>query len=359
MSSNQPSKYVTAELPFAKELLDQLILPVVLLIGTFLFGTVGFFAIGAGQWRLIDCAYMTSITLTTVGYGEVIEGMGDGSRLFAMTVMWVGMGITLYAVSTITAFIVEKNLGRIIKERRMEKKIAALNGHIIVCGAGNTGINVIRELHATRHPCVTIEGNAERLQLVQQQYPELYCLCGDATEEEVLKRAGIERAAGLIATLNDDSHNLLIIVQARFVNPGIKIVARCNENNLVDKFTRAGANYIVNPAFIGGMRMVSEMIRPHVVSFLDCMLRSRNNTVRFEEVTIGGSSEFAGRTLAESDIQRYTGLLPIALKHPGETEFRYNPPQSEKLQEGTVLVVIGTPEQMAHLRDRCLGCVLP
>jgi len=354
-ASPKSTRFSLAKYPLAKELLERLVMPAILLVATFFFGTVGFLLIGQGQWSFFDCAYMTSITLTTVGYGEVLTGMNSGSRMFAMVVMWVGMGVTLYAVSTITAFLVERNLGRILKERRMGKRIDVLQNHIIVCGAGKTGYNVIKELHTTHRPCVVIDGNQDRLQWLLGHFGHLLFLHGDATEEEILLRAGIQRAEGIVATLNEDSHNLLITVQARFVNPQIKIVARCNEKSLEDKFFRAGANTIVNPALIGGMRMASEMIRPHVVTFLDRMLRGKDQSIRVEEVTIGKNSTWAGASLAEIDVQGHTGLIPFALKHPDQEDFRYNPSKEEVLQPGTVMIVIGNPTQLATLRQFCSG----
>ena len=342
-------------IPLARELLERLVLPALMVVITFVYGTLGFLLIGQGKWGLFDCAYMTSITLTTVGYGEALEGMKSGARLFAMVVMWVGMGVTLYAVSTITAFLVERNIGRILRERRMEKRIAALRSHIIVCGAGKTGYNVLKELYSTKHPCVVIDAFTERIQWIQERFDGLVYIHGDATEEQILRKAGIAHASGIIATLVEDSHNLLITVQARYVNPSIKIVARCNENNLADKFARAGANYIVNPAFIGGMRMASEMIRPHVVTFLDRMLRGQDQSIRVEEVTVGERSPWIGTPIGEIDIPLHTGLVPIAVKQPEQSDFTYNPSGREPLQAGTVMIVIGNPAQVGKLRHFCTG----
>jgi voltage-gated potassium channel len=156
----------------------------------------------------------------------------------------------------------------------------------------------------------------------------------------------------VLAVLEEDGHNLLITVQARYSNPEIKIVARCHENNLADKFYRAGANYVVNPSFIGGMRMASEMIRPHAVSFLDRMLRG-NDAIRVEEVTIGEGSPWIGHSLREIDIQRRTGLIPVSLKRPEDPDFTYNPSQDEVLTPQSVIVVIGNPEQVSNLRRLC------
>lgn len=354
-TSSPTSSIVLTEAPVARMLLQRLVVPFPLLTIIFLFGSGGFLIIGRGRWSLLDCAYMTSITLTTVGYGEVLEQMGSDARVFAMVLMWLGMGVTLYAVSTITAFLVETDLRRILRERRMEKKLAGLKSHYIVCGLGKTGFNIVQELHNTRQPCVAIDATPDHLQRTQKHFEDLFYLHGNATEEEILRRAGIERAAGIIAALKDDSDNLLITVQARFINPAIKIVARCNENNLIDKFYRAGANYVVNPAFIGGMRMASEMLRPHVVTFLDRMLRGKDQSVRVEEATVGADSPWVGRTLGEVDIPGLTGLVVVALKHPEADDFTYNPKPGEQLHAGSVFIVIGSSEQVATLRGLCGG----
>ncbi len=333
-------------------MLQQLVFPVLLLLVVFIFGTVGFFILGGGKWSLFDCAYTTSITLTTVGFGEILEDFGRNGRLFAMILMWSGMGVALYAVSTITGFVIERKFSRILRERKMEKSIAALSDHFIVCGGGNTAVNVLRELITSKRPCVCIELKPERIEWIAGQFQGLYYIQGDATEEDVLLRAGIERASGVLAVLDEDGHNLLITVQARYINPEIKIVVRCHENNLADKFYRAGANYIVNPSFIGGMRMASEMIRPHAVSFLDRMLRG-NDAIRVEEVTIGEGSRWIGHSLREIDIQRRTGLIAVSLKRPEDPEFTYNPSQDEVLTPQSVIVVIGNPEQVSNLKRFC------
>ncbi|HOV87406.1 MAG TPA: potassium channel protein [Syntrophobacteraceae bacterium] len=350
MPDSKSPHLILTDRGLAAELLERLVVPILMVGSVFIFGTVGFFIIGETRWSLLECAYMTSITLTTVGYGEVLEFMGANARIFAMVLMWTGMGVTLYAVSTITAFLVEKNLRTMLRERRMEKQIAALKGHYIVCGAGKTGFNVVKELRATQRACVVLDNGEDRLHSIQKHFKDLFYLCGEPTEEELLRRAGIEKAAGIIAVLNDDSHNLLITVQARFINPEIKIVTRCTGENLEDKFFRAGANYVVNPAYIGGLRLASEMIRPHVVSFLDRMLRSKDQSIRLEEVTLGAKSPWVGLTIGQTEVYRHTGLIPVALKHPHQEEFFYNPPQSEVLCAGTVLIVIGNSTQLEKLR---------
>ena len=345
------SKWVVLDLIFISQLLERLTVPVLLVFCSFLFGMIGFLLIGQGRWSALDCAYMTSITLTTVGYGEVLSDLGTDGKIFAMVLMWSGMGVTLYAVSTITAFVVEKDLMRMFRERKMERQINILQNHIIVCGVGKTGLNIVNELFVSKCPCVVIEEKEERLQTACRRLRDLHYIQGDATEEMVLRQAGIERARGIIAGLNDDGRNLLITVQARYINPEIKIVARCHENSLADKMIRAGANYVVNPGFIGGMRLASEMIRPHVVSFLDRMLRGKDQSIRLEEVVVGRNNTLTGLTLNEIDLYRRTGLNPVAIKHPQGDDYTYNPSPDERIEHGTVMIVIGNPDQVGKIRN--------
>ncbi len=353
MAADSLKKSLMVDMTLASVLLERLIVPLLIIVGAFIFGTAGFYIIGAGHWTVFECAYMTSITLTTVGYGETLDQMGTDARVFAMVMMWAGMGVTLYAVSTLTAFIVEKDLVLLLRGRRMEKRIAAMKGHIIVCGVGRIGLNVVKELIATGHPCVVVENNPERAEQVREMFKDLPVLQGEATDEKVLRKANIETAAGLVITLNDDSHNLLVTVEARYISPSIKIVARCDENNRIDKFYRAGANYVVNPSFIGGMRMASEMIRPHVVAFLDRMLRAKQATTRVEECMVCEGSPWVGMTLKEAAIFAKTGLTPVALKKPDSDEFTYNPSPEDRLDAGTIIVTIAHPDQIVTLRQLC------
>jgi voltage-gated potassium channel len=353
MTDHKSSSFFLVDRMLIKEVLARLSMPASLIFSTFIFGTIGFLIIGAGRWSFLDCAYMTSLTLTTVGYGEILDDIGPDGRFFAMILMWSGIGATLYAISAITAFVVEKDFWQILKERKMERRIAALRGHIIVCGFGKTGSNALTELYAVKHPCVLIDSNQEQLHRAQQHFNDLLFVCGHATEEEVLRRAGVENAKGLIAVLEDDSHNLLISLQTRYINSNIKIVSRCNENELVQKFYRAGIDHVVNPAYIGGMRMASELVRPHVVSFLDRMLRGQGKTIRVEEMAVGENSGWLGQSFREIGFYELTGLVPIALKQPDQDAFIYNPSQEEQIHAGTVVIVIGSPDQLSALRRLC------
>jgi voltage-gated potassium channel len=340
-------------LDLAAQLLARLVWPLILVGVVFVAGSAGFFALGQGKWPLFDCVYMVAITLTTVGYGEVLENMSTGARVLAMALMFVGMGVVLYAVSAVTAFIVEKNLSKILRERRMNKQLAALTGHIIVCGLGQTGLQVLRELTATRHTAVGIDLDPARVERAKELFPETPFLQGDASQEETLRRAGVEQAMGLMALLPEDSLNMLITVEARFIDKDIRIVARASTNQIIDKFYRAGADYVVNPAFIGGMRMASMLIRPNVVTFLDRMLRGQGPSIRVEEVAVAPGSPLDGASLEEAQVYDKTGLRVVALRHPGQEEFVYNPADSERIPAGSVLIVIADPDRAEVLRRLC------
>ena len=331
----------------------RLILPLAMIALSFVGGTIGFYILGYGKWSWLDCLYMTSITLTTVGYGEVLADMGGPSRIFAMIVMWVGMGMVLYAVSTVTAFVVERNLSKFMRERRMAKMISALKDHLVVCGLGSTGLQVVKELYAFGHQPVGLEIDQAAIDRAVSLFPDMPVLSGDASTEEFLRKAGVERSAGVLALLPDDGQNLLITVEVNYINPQVKIAARTSQNSLADKFLRAGADYVVNPAFIGGMRLASVMVRPHVVNFLDKMLRGQGPSVRVEEVTVGEGSRLAGKSLREADVFGQTGLRPVALKPPGSEAYIYNPSDDEVLLEKMIIIIIGDMEKIKKLMKLC------
>ena len=232
----------------------------------------------------------------------------------------------------------------------MLNKISSLRDHYIICGAGRMGIYVINEMIKTRNPFVVIEHSEERLNKLLEDYPDILYINADATEERSLKSAGIENAKGLIATLGNDSDNMLITVTARYLNRHLRIVARCIDDNLAEKFKLSGANSVVSANFIGGMRLASEILRPTVVNFLDRMLKALDPSIRFEEILVKEGSKLAGKSISDSKIKEETGLLVIAVKKPHSDEFQYNPPGDHKIGSGDTLVVIGNADQILKLK---------
>lgn len=314
-------------------------------------GTVGYWLIGEGRWSWMDCFYMTAISVTTVGYGEVLAGMESvvHARLFTVALLILGTGSIVYFASMITAFIVEGELKNLLRAQQLKKRIQRMKEHIVVCGAGSTGRNIIEELIAVDVPVVAIDTSEQRLRDLVERYPKarLSYLVGDATEDEIMAQAGMSSARGVVAALSSDKDNLYVVVSARQLNAKARIVARCTEMAHVDKIRRAGA--VVSPNFIGGVRMVSEMLRPSVVRFLDEMLRDRRATYRIDEVTLTEASPLVGKRLREAHIRERFGMSVLALKPAGES-WCYNPTADHVLAAGMLVVVLGSTAQVSELR---------
>ena len=327
-------------------------------IVVFAIGSLGYWFLGFyynDPWSMVDCIYMTVITLTTVGYGEVTDLTGRPlGRIFTMILILGGMGVFFYLVSTFTAFLVEGGLTNILWRRKMEKAINKLDGHIIVCGAGTTGIYVIQELIKTETPFVFIDLDEVRAKDISESSTSDFEICmiiGDATQDNILLAAGIERAKGIIACLSNDKDNLYLTVTAKQLNPKVKIVAKAIESDLVGKLKRVGADEIVSPNMIGGMRMASVMIRPQVVSFLDIMLREKDKTLRVEEYEITPDSPSIGKNIGDTDLRKKLDLMIMAIKDPKSGKYLYNPEPSIILEAGMVLILMGDSKKVALLRN--------
>lgn len=321
-------------------------------------GTAGYWIIGDGRWSWMDCFYMTAISVTTVGYGEVLEGM-EGvvhARLFTVALLILGTGSIVYFASMITAFIVEGELKNLLRAQQLKKRIQRMKEHIVVCGAGSTGRNIIEELIAVDVPVVAIDTSEQRLRELVERHPKsrLSYLVGDATEDEIMAQAAMSSARGVVAALSSDKDNLYVVVSARQLNSKARIVARCTEMAHVDKIRRAGADAVVSPNFIGGVRMVSEMLRPSVVRFLDEMLRDRRATYRIDEVTLSEASSLVGKRLRDAHIRERFGMSVLALKPAGDS-WCYNPSADDVLAAGMIVVVLGSTAQVTELRAEAAG----
>jgi voltage-gated potassium channel len=318
-----------------------------------LFGTVGFFVLGRGQWDLSDCAYMTVITISTVGFYE-LGHLRDvpGARALTVGLIIAGVGVLAYMQSNLTALLVEGAIGEAFRRRRMQREIAKLSDHMVVAGAGRTGRHVIEELVSTRTPFVVIDRDEAMLIQVSADLCDgkMLYVAGDATADHVLHAAGIDRARGVVAALTEDKDNLYVTLSARSLNAAARIVSKVIEDEAAHKILRAGATSIVNPTMIGGRRLVSELIRPAVVQFLDIMLRDKDKNLRFEEVAISKSSPFAGVALKDTPIRRETRALVVAVRAEGQA-FTYNPDPDYVLTEGTTLVVLGETDSILRLRQ--------
>jgi voltage-gated potassium channel len=319
-------------------------LRIVALLGSILLvGVAGYHFIEG--WSLFDALYMTVITLATVGYGET-HPLSTTGRVFTMFLILGGMGMILYGVSRITSFVVEGEMSGILRRRRMNRTISHMSNHYIVCGWGNTGYYAVEELHRTRRPYVVVENDPSRIeQLVEG---EMMYVEGDATNDATLVAAGIQRAAGLIASLPTDRDNMFVVITARGLNPTFKIVSKIEDISSRDKFLRGGANIVISSDFIGGLRMVSELVRPGATSFLDLMLRD-NSALRVEDVKVGLHSRYVKKPVGNCDVFAKSGVILVSLKRGDE--FHFNPPHATILESGDTLVVIGNPEQLQSVRS--------
>ncbi len=299
---------------------------------------------------LADAIYMTVITLTAVGYQEVFPLSPEG-RALTMGILFLGITWMGTWFALITSFLVELDLTDVLRSRRMSRQIEGLESHVIVCGAGRTGRRVVEELERSGAPWVVIERDEDELETLAQSYPDGLWIEGDATRDDTLTEAGLDRARGLVSCLTADTDNLFVCLSARDLRPDVPIVARASEAETTDKLYRAGATHVVTPILSGGTRMASVLLRPSVVSFLDIATRSSDMSLRMEQMQ-ATSGRVVGRTLAEAKIPQETGLIVIAVRKDGEGDgFQFNPAADTRIEQGDDLIVLGTDEQIVELRN--------
>ena len=295
--------------------------------------------------------FMTAITLSTVGYGDVL-GVEDNltATIYTIVLMGIGLSIVLYSISAITAFFVDGKLANHFTLKALKKRISKMKNHYIICGAGQTGIHVIREMYDTKQDFVVLESDERVITHLKELFTDINVLKADATNDNDLETANIESAAGFIATLASDKDNLFLVITARMKNPEIRITSKAVDLSIVDKLKKAGANYVVTPNFIGGMRMASEMIRPNVVTFLDKMIRGKDKSIRIGEVTIKYNSPLVNKNLSEVDTYKKCGVNILGYaSHEDPETFIYNPSPGTTLSHKDILIFIGTEYQQKEM----------
>ena len=318
----------------------RLMLPVGIFFGVLLVGVAGYMLIGGPGTSWLDALYMTSNVITTTGFREAVEIRDSvAGRLFTVGLLLVGAGAGAYAISTFTAFIVEGDLTEEFRRRKMTRTVDAMEDHYIVCGVGQAGLAVVQELVATHRDLVIVEADEHNAERIDTLYPDVPLVRGDFTDDDVLLRAGVTRAAGIVLCVDSDKDSLVGTVTARQLNPGIRIVARATDERAIQRLKSAGADGVVSPGLIGGMRLASELVRPSVVSFLDRMLRARDGAMRIEEVFVPEGSPLEGHTVAELDTRQYQNLLVLAVIQAGG-DVLYHPPQDYRVQPGCSLIVM-------------------
>ena len=332
---------------------DRLLAVFALLLAGLAAGAFGYHAIEGWNW--FDSLYMTVITIGTVGYGET-HPLSPAGRVFTMFLIFGGIGLFTYGFTTITAIVVEGDLHRAFRRMRMESRIAGLSDHFVIVGAGHTGGVVCAELKKTGRVFVVVDRDASAIaQLEERLGFELLHIVGDGSEDAVLLRAGIERAAGVFAVLSTDQDNAFVVLSSKGLNPKAKVLACQKSLGVREKLLRSGADGVVDPEFIGGLRLASEMIRPVTVGFLDSMLRNKDNHFRFDEISVPAGSPMIGRPIG--DIKGAEGAAPlvVAVVAAGSDAYELNPAVTRPVKVGDRLVILGETEALGGLRKRVLA----
>jgi voltage-gated potassium channel len=340
-----------SEQPISRRIYGGFLWSIGVLAAILAIGTIGYRVIGGDQYSLLDCFYMTFITIATIGFSEIVDlSKHPEGRVFTVFIGFAGIAAMTYLTSTVTAFLIEGRINEALWRRRMEKHIHKLKNHYIICGIGRVGRNVAHELTATHRTYVVVDEDMHSIETHLEKYPGHMYIHGDASDDDVLQKAHIETATGVFAVTGDDSKNLVISLTAKQLNPVVRVVARCHEIRNTEKLRKAGADAIVSPDFTGGLRIASAMIRPHVVTFLDRMLKSDEN-LRVEEVIVPAG--FAECSISELNLSDRNHIL-LALRDKEQWEF--NPAPTHELRAGMTLVFMATPEGRKAI-ENALGWV--
>lgn len=325
----------------------KLLLIVFLFFMIIIFGTAGYIFIE--DMSLLDGLYMTVITLGTVGFKEVKE-LDDNGKIFTIILILTGFGLFSYTLTVGAKIIVEGEIKEVFKRRKMSKEIKSLSDHYVICGYGRMGSIIARELKAYKIPLVVVEKNIENI----SEEDNLLYIVGDAIQDDTLKKAGIERAKGLVTVLPSDAENLYVVLSARELNEKLFIVARAVDKEAERKLRRAGADRVGSPYFIGGLRIAHTVLRPNVVDFLEFATRAEHLEIQIEEIEVSPKSTLIGKTIAESGLGRDLGVIVIAIKRI-DGRMKFNPTSQTLIKEGDILIVLGNNDNLINLEKIAKG----
>jgi voltage-gated potassium channel len=309
------------------------------LLAVLVVGTVGYALLG---FSVLDAGYQTVTTVSTVGFREV-EPLTGAGKVFTIVLILAGVGTALYTFGVVFEFVVEGELLQLRRRKRMDRSIAQLDGHVVVCGWGRVGKAIAQHAAAASKDVVVIDRDAQRLEGIP-----FLTVVGDATDDHVLLEAGVDRAGALIAAIDTDAENLYVTLSGRSLQPGLFIIARARDEGSEPKQRRAGADRVVNPQALGGARMAAFVSQPHVAEFVDVVMHDDRYEFRLEEVQVTEGSPLCGRSLDQCAIRETTGALVLALR-TADGEFITNPAPSAVVTAGQTLIVIGTPLQLQQL----------
>jgi voltage-gated potassium channel len=311
-------------------------------------GTVGYLVLGFSP---LDAVYQTVTTVTTVGFREVMP-FGAAEKIFTMLLVLVGVGVVLYGLTAVLGLVIEGSVDNAWGRRRMQRDIDRLHGHAVVCGWGRVGRAAAAQLRASGQQVVVVDADEERL--TDCPYPSLL---GDAASDDVLKQAGITRAATLVATLDADAASLYVTLTARAINPELVIIARSRTADAEQKLLRAGADRVVNPQQLGGSRIAAFALQPHVVDFLEVAMHDEAVEFKLEEVEVRPGSALDGASVRDARMHEGDGALLLALRQHEGGSFVTNPAGHLVLGPGDVVIAVGTDSQLGDLRQSAGGTI--
>jgi voltage-gated potassium channel len=320
-----------------------LVVSIILAMAVFIFGVVGYMAIE--HWRILDAIYMTAITLSTVGFREV-NPMSQEGQVFTVVLVIMGVGFVLYVTGALVQFMVEGSVATLMGRRRLSRNIKRLKNHYIICGYGRIGRVLWRDLKQSPIEMVVVEQNRDYVETMDDD-GVLY-VQGDATDEDVLTKSGIEQAAGLVAVLGTDADNVFLVLTARQLNPQLYIVARASDARAAAKLKAAGANKVESPYEMGAVRMAQRILRPTVTSFLDLALAQSSDEIQMEEIPVSPESELVDVMLKDSGIRQRFNLILIAIKK-ADGEMIFNPSFEARLAGGDTVIAVGGVENLRGL----------
>ncbi len=322
---------------------SKLLLSALLILFINAVGTVGYMLIEG--WNFRDSLFMTVITLTTVGYGEVHD-LSPAGETFTIILLIVGVGIIFYLLATMAKIILEGELREIIGRTRLQRRIKELKNHYIICGYGRMGRTIVKELLSKGVKFIIVEKSAAKI----PENEEHIFLEGDATSDEVLKNAGIERAKGLVSVLPTDAENLFVVLSARELNANLLIVTRASEETSEIKILRAGADRVVSPYHTGGLKIANMILKPAVVDFIEFATKSGNLEIQMEEVIVKPDSKISGVPLLDTGIGKDLGIIIAAIKKP-DGSMQFNPTSKTVLNAGDTLIALGEISKLKVLEE--------
>ncbi len=324
------------------------ILPILLLAFVLVVGTSGYTIIEG--WKPFDALYMTIITLSTIGFQEVAP-LSEKGKAFTIGLIFLGLGVVGYTINNGVRVIFEGEIQEVFGRRRLKKALESLKDHYIVCGYGRMGKVICNEFKAKGVPFVVVE---KEYQEELDADDDSLITYGDATKDELLKRVGIEKAKGLISVLDSDAQNLYVVLTAKGLKEDLFIVARASEEGAENKLIRAGANKVVSPYHIGGLRIAHTIIKPTVVDFLELTAKTGNMEIQIEEVLVEEGAALADKTIKDADVRAKNGVIIVALKKR-TGKILFNPTDNSRIEVGDKVAVIGEPEHFNQLEKLARG----